>query len=188
MNIFKDLVRGIQKKTNDMIKKSLARFIITVKIEDVTNRNNQLFITGTEINKGRKINDIKFSGINLGNGKGIIFYPKNNDIILVLNLFGEYIYLNSLYDTYTGTPDNQIQVKSGELYIVSKSFGSYIKFKDNDDLVLHTNTGAKFKISKSGSFKLYNKDGYGIDCTINGDVTIRDQSGTATTTSSPGTF
>lgn len=172
-----------------MIKTALARFILLIKVEDVLTENNQLLISGTELNKGRKINRIKFSGLNFGNGRGVVFYPKTNDIIMAVNLFGEYIYLTSLYDTYTGTPDNQIQIKSDEMYIVSQSFGSYVKFTSEDNIVIHTNNGAKYKLLKSGGWKLYSKDGYGIECSDDGEVLIRDKTGTEVGyTNSPGTF
>lgn len=167
-NIINDLKKYVVKTFHD----NIAKLILKVQITDIVNLDNKIYVTGVDIITSDEINKIKISGLNVGNGRGIIALPKTDDIILCLNLFGEYFYLANIYDEYTFSKDNHVPIKKNEMLLINKDWGSYIRFSDKDDLIIDTIDGAKYKLNKDGSFKLLDKGGYGITSDGSGNITI----------------
>jgi len=101
--------------------------------------------------------------------------------------------LGTLFDYITQNPDSVPQIKLNELLIVQQENGSIILMKDNNDVLIRSadlsgnfDNGARIRINADGSFKLFNKGNYGIECDASGNITIRGVTVNATQT--PGTW
>lgn len=167
-----DAIRQVNKQSKTILERFMSKYIFKIQVTDIDVDDNKTLISGVALVNSREFSDIKLSGINIGNGRGIISFPKIGDICLVLNLFGEYIYLASIYDEVTRIPDNQVVINKESMIFINKSYGSYIHFNDSDDIIITTKTGAKVKLLKDGTFKLFDKNNYGIQSDGNGNVTI----------------
>jgi hypothetical protein len=174
----KSVITGLKSHMVTYFDKKISNFIFKVQISDIYDVDGKYYLTGTNIINQRQVEDIKLSSHNLGNGKGIVVFPKVGDICLCLNLLGEFIILGNVYDDFSTSPDNQVNVSKGELVLINKDWGTMIKFDEFDNLNITTKTGGKIKLNKTGGFKLYDKSDYGIESdglgniTINGDITF----------------
>lgn len=126
-----------------------------------------------------------------GHLKGLYVTYRPNDLVLVgwLDKTSPII-LGGINDDFTLSKDIVPALKESEALISPKSAGSYLIIKDNNTIKLNntlggnitiddtgtmvfTPTGAKIRINIDGSFKIYNKDNYGIDCDASGTLTLR---------------
>jgi len=179
-----EFIQRIKADINDRIEKAITNLFFKVRVTDIIEDEGKKYITGGRIENSEQINRIKLTGIAVGNGRGVISLPRAGDVIVVMSLFGEYFYVTSVYDEYSQSADNQIPVNENELMIVNKSWGSFVKMDASDNIILNTFDGAKIRVNKDGSFKMYNKDNYGIESNANGDITIRGK--TVNHTQTPG--
>lgn len=184
MTYIKSLRKVINELIDDRIAniKSLDLFVVkAVNEETFTCDIERLNITGSYTN-------VFISSIGLGNVKGLMMLPSINDIVIAgfIQDSEQPVILGTLFDTFTNTPDNIPQIKQDEMLLIPKPNGSYIFIRDDNSIILKTET-SKAKFNSDG-FKIFNKDNYGIECDSEGEVTIRDSSGTITTTSTPGDF
>lgn len=190
------------KKMKDLVMKAVSELNLGVSIWVVTDipvpdgnngyiKDYKCQIKHTDFTY--TIDDVPMAGLGLGNNKGIIKYPAVGDFVLVAFVSSDRPYiLGTLYDIFTQAPDNIPQIKLNELALVQKENGSIILMKDNNDIVLRSAdstgafNGAKLRLNSDGSFKLFNKDNYGIECDASGNIKLRGVTVDATQT--PGTF
>lgn len=135
-------------------------------------------------------------GIGMGHYKGVFKFPEVDDLVLIAFLGGgsvQPIVLGTLIDAYTQNPDGVVQINDNELFITQKTYGSIIFIKSDNTIDIKVpdssgdlTKGARMKLSPDGSFKLFNKDNYGIECDSSGNVTIRGV--TINHTNTAGTF
>lgn len=126
------------KKIIDFVKgeidSTFANRLFIAQVKDSSFINNKKTFTLVNLNNGIEIvaNNHMFTGV--GNSKGIISYPSVGDMVLVLNLFRNFIILGSVYDNDSSFPDNQIQLNDDELIIVAKTNGNYIKYTSDNGI------------------------------------------------------
>lgn len=140
--------------------------------------------------------DVPIAGMNLGHYKGVMWLPEPDDLVLVLFLGGQNFrpfIIGSIFDIFTQIPDGIPTISRQEIFMTNKTFGSIIKINNLNEIELkvadstgNLANGARFKLKPDGSFKLFSKDNYGIECDASGNVTIRGT--TVTHTQSAGTF
>lgn len=133
------------------------------------------------------LDDVPFAGIGFGHMKGIIKYPNVGDLVLVAFMDKQPYVLGTIFDYFAEPVDSVPLVKLDELMIVQKEKGSLILMQDNNDIILRAsdesgdfNNGARIRINHDGSFKLFNKDNYGVECDKDGNLTFRGVSINAT--------
>lgn len=188
----KALIRGIRKMIVDKIEEAIVGLVVRMQVTDIYYDNGKVYIKANSVNDGTTDEKIKLLSHGLGNGRGIISYPKIGDFGLVLNILGERFYIGSMFDEYTKYPDKQILDKDST-YIINNDFASYICIHKNNDIIIKTKEGGKIKLGNDGVVKVFNKDNYGLDVDENGVVKIRGSnasgsSSSAYETSTPGTF
>lgn len=191
---FVKLIKGLIEKAINERNIGASVWIVT----SITSRENDGYITDYRANI--KHLDFKFSldnvpmaGIGLGNMKGVLKYPDVGDFVLV-NFQGSRPYIiGTVFNDFADPKDNIPLIKLSELAIVQKEKGSLIIMKDNNDILIkaadslgNLNNGAKIRLNADGSFKLFNKNGYGIEVDSSGNMTLRGV--TINATQSPGTW
>lgn len=121
-------------------------------------------------------------GLGLGNVKGVMKLPKAGDWVLLGFLKGSSvrpICLGTLFDVFTQSPDNIPVLLEDQLLIMAQENGSYISMNPDGSITVNgagtggIAAGAKFKLYADGSFKFFNKDNYGIECSSTGAITLR---------------
>ena len=182
----KELIRGIQRQISLKIEKAIATVFVRAQVKEVYEENGKFYIRATSLLNNREISSTKYSGHRIGNGRGIIVFPKPGDVILALNILGEYFYLTSVYDEYTSTPDNQVLSDKNSMFIINNDFGSYICLQESNDIILKTKDGAKVRLYNDGGFKVFNKSNHGLEMDSTGNLTTRALSTSSTT--SPGVW
>jgi len=117
----------------------------------------------------------------MGDFKGTFKLPATDDLVLVgfVGLDSQTpVVLGSLIDNFTQSPDGVPVIQEKEYLLTNTSFGSIIFMSANNDIILKASNagdldgGAKLRINADGSFKLLNKDGYGIHVDSAGAMTI----------------
>lgn len=126
------------------------------------------------------LDDVPIGGIGLGHRKGILKYPAVGDFVLVAFIGNEPIIIGTIYDYFSQSPDSVPIIKLNELAIIQKEDGSIILMKENNDILIRAagssgdfDDGAKIRLNSDGSFKLFNKDNYGIECDKDGNLVLR---------------
>lgn len=182
-----EFIRLSQKQSDLFLEKKLADLIYIGQVEDVQYDTtlNLNFVKVTKLHNGESVEYVKIGGIGQGNYSGIIKTPKINDFGLVIEVNGEPFWVMNVLDVYTTNPDRQPNIRDS-LIIQNKEAGSFQIFTKNDNIVITTHTGAKVIFKKDGSFKLYDKDNYGIESDGSGNITIRGT--TINHTQTAGTF
>ena len=127
------------------------------------------------ITQTESFDNVEIMGVGLGNGKGQIKMPNINDVVLVAFLPNSVtpVVLGTLFDTYSSVKDTKLDVRTNEYFVNNKANGGYIHIDDNNNIKLISYNGAKVRLNNDGSFKLFNKDNYGIECDDSGNITIR---------------
>lgn len=140
------------------------------------------------MNVDESFDDVEIVGLGLGNGRCQMRLPSVNDIVLVTFIANSKtpIILGTLYDNVSNEKDQKIQLKDGEYYVNSQVNGSFLFFKQDNEIILRTPNGGKIKLKEDGSFKLFDKNNYGIESNGSGGITIRGSSINHTT--NPGTW
>jgi hypothetical protein len=139
--------------------------------------------------KKSAFNDVPISSIALGHNKGIMSLPAPGDLVLVGFLgkgVTQPIVLGNVFNTNGQYPQIIPQIKQNEMLLAAQSGGAFIVIRQDNSIILKAKTGAKIKINLDGSFKLFNKNNYGIECDASGNITIRGTSINHTQT--PGSF
>lgn len=188
---------NIYKILKGIIQKELA-LVKGISIWKVTEINKEQYTVNIrDLNfKQIQYTEVPLLGLGMGHWKGILKYPEVDDLVLVAFLGGtslQPIVLGTLLDAYTQNPDGVIQIDANELFITQKTFGSIIFIKADNTIEMRVpdstgdlTKGARMRLSPDGSFKLFNKDNYGIECDSAGNVTIRGV--TVNHTQTAGTF
>ena len=168
------------------------------EVTDIVNKTDDGYITNAKynikhINFKAQQNDVPMLGVGFGHRKGILKHPNVGDLVLVTFMDTKPFILGTLFDYITQNPDSVPQIKLNELLIVQQENGSIILMKDNNDVLIRSadlsgnfDNGARIRINADGSFKLFNKGNYGIECDASGNITIRGVTVNATQT--PGTW
>lgn len=169
-----EFIRLSQKQSDLFLEKKLADLIYIGQVEDVQYdiTLNLNFVKVTKLHNGESVEYVKIGGIGQGNYSGIIKTPKRNDFGLVIEVNGEPFWVMNVLDVYTATPDRQPDIRDS-LIIQNKEAGSFIISTKNDNIAITTQTGGKVIFKKDGSFKLFDKNNYGIESDGNGNITIR---------------
>ena len=160
----KDIMR------EEIIKlKSMDLFVVTGVNEESLTVNIKRF------NVNESYDDVELLGLGLGHGKGQIKLPEVNDVVLVTFVANSQkpIILGTLFDVYSSVKDTKIDVKLEEYFVNNKLNGSYLFIDENNNIIFKTPNGAKIRLNEDGSFKLYNKDNYGIDIDSSGNLVLR---------------
>ena len=132
--------------------------------------------------------NVEIMGIGLGNGKGQIKLPNVNDVVLVMFIQNSEtpIIIGTLFDIYSAEQDSKLDVLLNEYFVNNKENGGYIHIDNEDNVKIISHNGAKYRLNKDGSFKLFNKDNYGIECDASGNIILRGT--TINHTQTPGDF
>jgi hypothetical protein len=180
----KDLVKVLK----DLIKKEIDDRKLGVSIWQVTDtksRGSDGYATDFKCNIKHTnfkltYDDVPIAGIGLGHGKGIIRHPEVGDFVLVAFIDEEPFILGTVFDYFTNSPDSVPVIKLGEMIFVAREKGSLILFKDNNDVVIriadasgNIDNGARFRLNSDGSFKLFGKGNFGIECDASGNLVLR---------------
>lgn len=145
--------------------------------------------------KSIEYTNVRIASVGLGDQKGMMKLPGVDDLVVIAFLGGtssQPIVLGTLFDSYTQSPDGIPQIKENEFYVTNKGLGSFMLIKEDNSIDFRVAdadgnlTGAKLRLSPDGSFKLFNKDNYGIECDASGNIKLRGVTVDATQT--PGTF
>ena len=188
---------SIYKILKGIIQKELA-LVKGISIWKVTEIDSATYTVNIrDLNfKQLEYKNVPILGIGMGHYKGIFKFPEVDDLVLVAFLGGtslQPVMLGSLIDTYTQNPDGVVRINTNELLITQKTYGSIIFIKADNSIEIKVpdstgdlTKGARMKLSPDGSFKLFNKDNYGIETDAAGNVTIRGV--TINSTQTPGTF
>lgn len=156
-----DFLRQIE----DIIKDKINNYVDLYRVESFNKA--KYTVTLTSLYTDEKIEDVFLTSISLGNEKGIVHGYESGDIVVVMTINKEYFVLGTVHNTLGLPQDEKIEVDEG----------SYI---------FQTEGGAKLKLQKDGSFKLFNSSNYGIECSSSGALTLRGVS--IDMTDSPGDF
>jgi hypothetical protein len=188
-NIYK-ILRGIIQK-----ELALVKGISIWKVTEIDSSNYTVNIRDLNF-KQLQYTEVPILGMGMGHYKGILKFPEVDDLVLVAFLGGtslKPIVLGTLLDSFTQSPDGVIQINANELFITQKTYGSIIFIKADNTIEMRVpdstgdlTKGARMRLSPDGSWKLFNKDNYGIECDSSGNVTIRGV--TVNHTQTAGTF
>lgn len=181
----RNLKEEIKKIVRDLIRSEVNNSDIFV----VTGVNTDLTCNVKKLNINLQYDNVEILGLGKGHLKGQILMPEIGDIVYITFINNRIpIILGSLFNNYTSEVDSKIQIRKGEYFVTNKANGGYILIDEDDTMKIVASSGAKIKLNKDGSFKIFNQSNYGIECDTTGNITFRDQSGTTTTTSTPGTW
>jgi len=170
-----DFMRLFRRDMDRFMEGKLARFLYVGQVEDIVfDDTMQMYkLKVTRLHDGESVDNVKLSGVGLGNYAGIYKVPKRNDFGIVISLMGEPFWVANVYDVYTENPDRTIKAKESML-IQNKEAGSFYISTKNDNIAITTKEGGKIIFLKDGGgFKLFDKDNYGIESDGNGNITIR---------------
>jgi len=121
-------------------------------------------------------------GTGLGNLKGVIAHPEVGDLVLVgwLDTTSTPIVFGSIMDNFSQKPDSAPLIKRQELFLTNKQAGGIIYMMQDNSIVARAAdaagnlaNGARLMIKPDGSFKLFNKDNFGIEVDSGGNMTLR---------------
>lgn len=189
------------KKLQEIIQKEISKnnFGLTLwKVTDIQSKQSSGYITDYKCNIQKlnfkyALDNVPFIGLGLGHKKGILKYPNVDDFVVVAYFGDQPMILGTIFDYFSQSPDSIPKIQQDELIIVPKEDGSILLFKNNNDIIIriadstgNIENGSKIKLSNDGSFKLYNKDNYGIDVDVNGLMKLRGT--TIIKTQTPGTW
>lgn len=140
--------------------------------------------------------DVQVAGLGLGHLKGVMKLPNVGDWVIALFQGGESvqpIILATVYDQASQNPDTLPLVLEDELLLINKEAGSFIDMLPDGSVQIRTvneagdpNEGARFLLKNDGSWKLFNKDNYGVEVDASGAMTLR--AVTINSTQTPGTW
>ncbi len=135
------------------------------------------------VNNENAYNNVQIVGLGLGNNRGIYIPIQTNEFVLVGWISkATPIILGSVNDYITESIDSIPKIKQDEMVISSKEAGSTIFIKNDGSITIKTETGSKIRMNNTGHFKLFNKDNYGIECDVNGNLILRGVTITSTNT------
>lgn len=184
------------KTMRELIQEELSKYnsIQPYVVTDVNEENYSVNVRHPV--RTAEYSEVPVLGLGLGHLKGVMKLPKENDWVLVAFLANSPerpVVLGTLFDVFSQSPDTIPSVANDQLVLVSKEAGSFISLNPDNSILLNSVSsngnpalGAKIKLYPDGSFKVFNRDGYGIECDASGNVTIRGVNITMTQT--PGTL
>ena len=94
-------------------------------------------------------NDVPVAMTGAGNLRGIIKLPNEDDFVIAVTINNQKYVIAQLFDLFTSPPDQLPPIQAGEMAIINKEIGSYIKFNSDDDVEIKT-TNATLIIKKDG--------------------------------------
>ncbi len=186
-----NFVKLIKELIESEIKKNNLGVSIW-QVTDIKSREQDGYITSYKCNIKHPnfkytLDDVSMIGIGLGHMKGIMKYPNVGDFVLVAFMGEQPFILGTVFDFFSEPKDSIPLVKLDELLIIQKERGSLILMKDNNDVVVRASdengnfdNGARLRINHDGSFKLFNKENYGIEVDKDGNMLLRGQTINAT--------
>jgi hypothetical protein len=178
---------------------SLLEIYVVTGVQSLSNdRITQYVADIKHISFTQQFDNVPILGVGLGNLKGIIRVPDVGDLVVV-GFMDERrnvpIILGSVTDVFTQSPDTPPAIKIGEMIIVARALGSFIFFKENNDLIIRTadssgnlDNGCKVRLGADGSFRIYNKTGHGIEVDTSGNMLLRSATVPIPETTTPGVF
>lgn len=115
-------------------KKGLDFFVVT----GVNTSEHRVNIK--KLNDDLSYDDAQYIGLNLGNAKGQIKLPDVNDVVVVGFIAGSEIpiVLGTVYDDFSQEKDNKIPLSQDEYLITNQENGAYVYIKQNNDVVIKT--------------------------------------------------
>ena len=132
--------------------------------------------------KAVQFDNVPILGLGLGNLKGIMKLPSVGDWVLIAFIGNDAlrpVVIGTLFDQFTQGPDNIPQTQEDQLVIIGKEAGSFITLNPDNTVIVRSvdasgnvGNGARFKLNPDGSFKLFNRGNYGIECDAFGAITI----------------
>jgi len=150
-----------------------------IDIYTVQSVNSEDFtINIKELNGAKNFSNVDIISNNLGNGKGCLQFPEVNDLVIVCFLSNSEkpLIIGSIFNKYMGEKDSVIQVENGEYFVNNKINGSYVFIDKNNNIKLKTNNidneSSELNLNSDGSFKIKNKDGYGVSVDSSGNMTL----------------
>jgi len=189
------------KLIKNLIQDAIAKSNIGVsvwQVTSITTRETDGYVESYRANIKNltfkfSLDDVPMIGLGLGHGKGIIKYPNVGDFVLIAFQGTRPFIIGTVFDDFADPKDSVPLIKLDELIMVQKEKGSMFLMKENNDILLKSadstgnlNAGGKLRLNADGSFKLFNKDGYGIEVDSAGNMTLRGV--TINGTQTPGTF
>jgi len=139
------------------------------------------------------LDNVPILGIGLGHMKGVMKYPNVGDFVIVGFIDSKPYILGTVFNEFAQPFDSVPTIKLDELMICQKENGSIFMMKENNDVMIRAgdsagniDNGARIRINADGSFKLFNKGNFGIECDSAGNITLRGV--TINSTQTPGTF
>jgi hypothetical protein len=167
----------------------------------------QLFVV-TGVNKDRytaqiksmartvQYDDVPIMTMCAGNYRGVMCLPHVGDFVLVLFVGGTSvrpIILGNVFDQVSQTQDNVPLLEEHQFLLAPQEAGPFLTFLPDGAITMRTvgaggdpNLGSRFSLKPDGSFKLFNKDNYGVEVDAAGNMTLRGV--TINATQSPGAW
>lgn len=181
-------IRGFKDELKKFIQKTIESELMLSDIFIVTGVNDDLTCNIKKLNLNIQYDNVEVLGLGKGHLKGQILLPEVGDLVFVEYINNSVpIILGGLSNNYVSSKDVSPSVYPQEYFVTNKANGGFI-FIQEDNSIKIISSGSKLKLNTDGSFKLFNKDNYGIECDSDGNVTIRDSSGSVTTTDTQGTW
>lgn len=167
--------RNIRTNRDNIIAKNIGIFEFT----DYSEMNSEGKVTKNtggikDTKTGNVYSNVLISGIGLGNLKGVYNTINVGDYVIV-GWLGKTkpIILGTINDYINQIDDNIPLIKEDEMILISQEAGAFIIFKADNTIVIKTKDGSKIRLNNSGHFKLFNKDNYGIECDVDGNLILR---------------
>jgi len=166
----------------DAIKKEINKYkFLDVYIVTAANEDDYSVNIKHPNFKKYEFDRVKIMGMGLGNFKGVMKLPSRDDYVVVGFFGGKSntpVVLGTLFAQSNINAQAIPTVKDNQLLLINKEKGSYINLDEDNNIILRNvdNSGNKLnkiKLSNDGSFEVMNKDGYGIECDEDGNITMR---------------
>jgi hypothetical protein len=144
-----DFVTGLKRMIKANNKIMLELFEIT-KYDSVNKK-----ISIKRPYEKTEFDNVLIGGVGLGNNKGVIIGYEVGEYVLVLDMMGQYVIVCSINNIFF--PNK----KDIQIWPLTK------------EIIIQTNALSRIKLKADGSFKLYNRENYGIECDANGNLILR---------------
>ena len=179
-NTFFQTIKNFFMKWIQEERPNLAVYEITDINKNGSGQITQYSANIKDLNQNKQFSEVPITGTGLGNLRGIYKTLKTGDFVVVGWLDKNTpIILGSVSDFFTQSPDNIPVIDEDEMIMVAKEKGALIYFDKNNNIIVRSvdssgaiSGGARFKLSPDGSFKLFDKENYGIESDGSGNVTI----------------
>lgn len=171
------------KELRELIKQEIFK-LQRIQVLVVTGVNTSTYTVQVKSpTKKIQYDRVPVLGIGLGNQKGLMKLPSVGDWVLVAWIGNDAlrpVVIGNLFDQFTQSQDIIPAIQEDQLVIVAKDAGCFINLNPDNSIIIRSvdssgnpANGARVKLNPDGSFKLFNKANYGIECDSAGNITIR---------------